>query len=174
MTALLVLWAAAAWGAVPAPPSSAAVSVHDFHVTYGRLAVEGTVAVARIRFFQDDLALALGRARGTDPVVLAADPEIDSLFLAYLADRFRLEVDGTALTGTIIGSGEDAIDHEPAWWYLVRFDAVAPIAGFTIRNTLLFEVHDDQKNMLKVVRLPDDQESSYTFSIEVPATTVEF
>jgi hypothetical protein len=168
VTALLALWAALAG------PPQPAFRAHDFHVTYGRLAVEGTVAVARIRFFRDDLEFALGGFGGRDWLRMAADPEVDSLFLAYLADRFILEVDGERLRGSIIGSGEDEIDHEPAWWYLVRFDAPGPIAGVAIRNTLLFELHDDQKNLLKVVRLPGDTERNYTFSIEEPSAVIQF
>lgn len=153
----------------PDPPRA-----HDFHVTYGRLAVEGDVAVLRIRFFRDDLAEALAAHAGRQDLRMKADAEVDGLFLKYLAEKFRLESGEEALKGRLLSSGEDEIDHEPAWWYLVQFDASAPIEGLAMSNTLLFELHDDQENMLKVVHFPDGTELAFTFSAEDPSVEVGF
>jgi hypothetical protein len=147
---------------------------HEFHVTYGRMAVEGNVAVARIRFYTDDLETTLARAAGEDSFRMETSPAVDSLFLAYFARQFQFIAAGEVLEGTIIGSGDDVVDREPAWWFLIRFDAGEPIGNFRVRNALLFDVFEDQKNMLKVIHLPDDTQRSYTFSAEEETIDVVF
>jgi len=145
----------------PAPP------VHEFHVSYARLAVEGGTAVLQIRFFRDDLEAALGPRAGVSALRLSASPEIDRIFSEYLAEKFQLVADGDSLPGTIIGSGEDTIDREPAWWYLVRYSSPHRIGEFQIRNVLLLETFEDQTTILRVLRLPDQTPVSVTFSAEL-------
>jgi len=147
---------------------------HEFHVTYGRMAIEGNVAVARIRFYTDDLEATLAHAAGEDSFRMETSPAVDSLFLAYFARQFQFNVAGKKLAGNIIGSGDDVVDREPAWWFLIRFDAGEPIGDFRIRNALLLDMFEDQKNILKVVHLPDDTQRSYTFSAEEETIDVVF
>lgn len=166
-----------AWIAVLAltafgPP--AVTTLHDFHVTYGRLAVEGRVAVARIRFYTDDLEATLAGTAGNDDFRMETSPAVDSLFQTYFAKQFQLTVDGQVLQGRIIGSGDDVVDREPVWWFLIRFDAPEPIGDFRVRNALLFDVFEDQKNILKVIHLPDETQRSYTFSAEEETIEVGF
>jgi hypothetical protein len=160
--------------AVLASLISAPRRVHEFHVTYGRMAIEGNVAVARIRFYTDDLEATMARAAGEDSFLMETSPAVDSLFLAYFAKQFQFIVSGNVLEGTIIGSGDDVVDREPAWWFLIRFDAGEPIGDFRMRNALLFDVFEDQKNILKVVHLPDETQRSYTFTAEEETIEVIF
>lgn len=143
------------------------VPAHEFHVSYARLAVEGGTAVLQIRFFRDDLEAALGPRAGVSALRLSASPEIDRVFLDYLAEKFQLIAEGESLPGTIIGSGEDTIDREPAWWYLVRYSSPQPIGQFQVRNSLLLETFEDQTTVLRVLRLPDQTPVSVTFSAEL-------
>lgn len=145
----LMLW--------PGPPA------HKFHVTYGRLAVEDTQALLRIRFFHDDLEATLAAFAGDPAFRLAADPHSDSLFTRYFNRTFVLAQDGHALPGRIVSSGEDMDGRERVWWYLLRFDAPAPLLRFTVSNRLLFEAFGDQKNIFKVMHLPGEQTRSYYF-----------
>ncbi len=147
---------------------------HEFHVTYGRMAIEGNVAVARIRFYTDDLEATMARAAGEDSFLMETSPAVDSLFLAYFARQFQFIVEGKVLDGTIIGSGDDVVDREPAWWFLIRFDAGEPVGDFRMRNALLFDMFEDQKNILKVVHLPDETQRSYTFTAEEETIEVIF
>lgn len=147
---------------------------HDFHITYGRMAVEGQVAVTRIRFYTDDLEATLASAAGADAFRMETSPSVDSLFLAYFARQFQLTVAGEVLEGKIIGSGDDVVDREPVWWYLIRFDAGKPIGSFRVRNALLLDMFEDQKNILKVIHLPDEAQRSYTFGAEEETIEVEF
>ena len=147
---------------------------HDFHLTYGRMAVEGNVAVTRVRFYTDDLEATMARAAGKDAFRMETSPAVDSLFLAYFARQFQLTIADQVLEGKIIGSGDDVVDREPVWWYLIRFDAGKPIGDFRVRNALLFDVFEDQKNILKVIHLPDETQLSYTFSADEETIEVVF
>ncbi len=136
---------------------------HDFHVTYGRLAVEDATAMLRIRFFFDDLEGALRAHHKRRGFRLSADPESDSLFLAYFHDKFALIGDGAPLRGEIVTSGEEAEGKERVWWYVLRFEAPAPLRKLTVRDALLFEVFSDQKNILRTLHLPDEAQETFYF-----------
>lgn len=164
----------AALALMTATGPEAVVTLHDFHVTYARMAVEGNVAVARVRFYTDDLEATMARAAGVEVFSMETNPSIDSLFQAYFARQFQLNVAGKTLDGTIIGSGDDVVDREPVWWFLIRFDAGHPIGDFQVRNALLLDMFEDQKNILKVVHLPDETQRSYTFSAEEETIDIVF
>ncbi|WP_457654181.1 DUF6702 family protein [Rhodocaloribacter sp.] len=156
MTPILILLLSLAAPVSDPPP-------HDFHVTYGRLAVEGPTAMLRIRFFHDDLEAALRAHHKRRDFRLEADPLSDSLFLAYFHDKFALESDGAPLRGEIVTSGEEREGRERVWWYVLRYDAPAPIRSLTVRDALLFEVFSDQKNIFRVLHLPDEKRETFYF-----------
>lgn len=147
---------------------------HDLHASYGNLGVEGAVAILQVRIFQDDLVEALRRFNGRESFRLEVTPEVDGLFLTYLARKFVLEVGGKALEGQIVGSGDDALDREPVWWYQVRYAAPEPIRSARITNTLLFEIFDDQSNVLRVVRFPEETRRAYYFAPGEETIQIEF
>lgn len=165
MNAWLSLWLAVVLGG--APP-------HDLHASYGNLGIEGTTAVLQIRIFQDDLEEALGKLGGKEVSLLEATPEIDALFLRYLAANFILEVEGSPLKGRILGSGSDELDREPVWWYQIRFDAPSPIQGARITNTILFELFEDQSNILRVARFPEGSRKAYYFAAGEETVEIRF
>jgi hypothetical protein len=149
-----------------APPTGAGASAmcgHDLHVSYGAAAVEGRVLSVRIRFFKDDLELALARRGGRPTTALAVGPEADAAVLSYLKSHLTVEVAGRALEATLVGSGEDELDREPVWWYAVQFEAQAALSAFRVRNTLLTELFDDQTNIVKFVHFPDQKQKTYSF-----------
>ena len=147
---------------------------HDFHVSYGSLAVEANVAMLRIRFFKDDLELALGPLSGEDRLVLTEAAVYDALFLRYLSKKLSIRSGEDELSGTVVSSGEDELDREPVWWYLVQFEAPETIESLEVRNTLLFEVFDDQKNLFKVAHFPEDVRRSYYFAKGEETATIDF
>lgn len=161
---------------VDLPPAAVVVEAppHDLHVSYGNLGVEGAVAILQVRVFRDDLEEALRRFHGRDDIQLEVTPAVDALFLAYLTEKFILEVRGEALEGRIVGSGDDALDREPVWWYQIRFAATEAIRAARITNTMLFEIFSDQSNVLRVVRFPEETRSAYYFAPGEETIEVEF
>ena len=137
---------------------------HDLHATYGNLGVDGSIAILQLRVFKDDLEEALQRFHDLDSFQLEVSPEADALFLRYMLEHFALEVDGQLLEGRIVGSGDDELDREPVWWYQLRFDAPGPIESARITNTILFEIFDDQRNVMRVVKFPEETRRAYYFA----------
>jgi hypothetical protein len=152
----------------------AGASPHDLHVSYGNLGVEGNTAILQIRIFKDDLEEALRRMEGLGAVRLEVSPAMDALSLRYLSGHFVLEVDGNPLKGQIIGSGEDELDREPVWWYQIRYEAKDPIRSARITNTVLFEIFDDQSNVLRVVRFPEGNRQAFFFGAGEETHEVSF
>lgn len=162
-------------GAAPDAAASAArrapVSrpvVHDFHVTYARMGVEGRVIQARLRFFQDDLEEALRRRIGANDVSLAADPQTDSLVTAYLAEHFQVRtpdpgtgVDDTALDGHIVASGEEIEGSERIWWYVMQYTSDREIRRVVVDSYVLLDLFDDQRNILRMQHFPSERQRTW-------------
>ncbi len=137
---------------------------HDLHITYGNLAVEGATAVYQIRVFRDDLVAALAGHAGESLLDMAASPEVDAIFLDYMEAHVRIRADGVLLEPALLASGEDELDREPVWWYRVQYRADAPVRQLSMVNTVLFELFDDQRNILRVVHFPGEARRTYYFA----------
>lgn len=169
LTACPAAWATRLEGARPSGSSGSGASslsslTHDLHVSYGNLGVEGSLAILQLRIFKDDLEQALGRLSGEEDLLMEVSPEMDGLFLEYLRENFVLEVGGKALSPILLGSGYDELDREPVWTYQVRYDAETPIRTARITNTILFEIFPDQRNVVRVVRFPEERRSAHYFA----------
>jgi len=160
------LLASAVSGASVASAASgaSAPAAHELHLAYGNLAVEGSLIAGRIRLFKDDLGRALGPMVGAASLTLQPGPEADALVMRYLRDNLSISVDGQELEATLLSSGEDELDREPVWWVLVQFRAPSPPEALHVRNTLLFDVHDDQRNIFKFVHFPDETQRTFYFA----------
>ena len=152
---LLVLGLVAGAAAAPAP-------AHELHETYADLAIEGGVVAGRIQFFKRDLEAALGPRVGADAITLTPGPEADALVLGYLRDRLRLEAAGKALEASLLRAEEIRLGHHPGWEVTLAWEATSPIGDLRIRNTLLFERHDDQRNVMRFVRFPEATRETVT------------
>lgn len=138
--------------AVPAP-------AHDFHVSYTRLAVEGTQIVAQIRLFSDDLTRALIERTKAQSVALGS-PASDAAFRTYLTSAFPVTVNGRALTPVVVSSTPD----KDMWAYVVTWTASAPVGAIALHNALLMELFDDQQNIVKVKHITSGKEETLFYS----------
>ena len=59
--------------------------------------------------------------------------------------------------------GPIAGEEPEMWWYTVRFEAPAPIRQLSLRNGVLFDLFDDQRNMTKVLHVASEKEFAYYF-----------
>jgi len=157
---------------IGSPAHSAAA--HKFHVTYSRLAIDGAEAMLRVRFFRDDLEKSLQVASGSDALKMQADARVDSVFTSYFNAHFILTHDGKPLTASIVSSGEEEDAHQPVWWYVMQFATDTPLDRFSVQNTLLFETFSDQKNIFKVMHLPDEKTMTYYFVEGDDASDIAF
>lgn len=138
-------------------------AAHDLHRVTADMAIEGRLLAGRLRFFKHELERALGPSMDADAVSLTPGPGADALVLHYVRDHLRIEAHGVVLEPTLIESGEDDLDRHRTWWVVVRYEAPAPIEHLDVRNTLLFEVFDDQRNVMKFVRFPEESQETVYF-----------
>lgn len=160
MFTLLITMLLAAGPVEATPPAP----VHNFHVGYANIAVEGQQAISRVRFFADDLEVALQAYTGEARFQLEASPETEAVFLRYLAEHFQLTADGERLTGVILQSGEETMGSERMWWYVLQYEAASPIEAVSLRNTMLFDAFDDQKNIVKIQHFPSERKQTLYFA----------
>lgn len=143
--------------------SSASVTPHKFHASYARMAVEGGVAACEIRFFKHDLEEAIAKHHKLAGYSLSPELEKDSLFVAYLNRTFKVTLNDTLATASLAGSGEETVGHEDMWWYLVTYDSGEAINKLSVTNRLLFELFDDQRNILRLQHFPSSKRETFYF-----------
>jgi hypothetical protein len=138
------------------------------------MAVEGNVAACEIRFFKHDLEDAVAAYAGLSGYQLGAGPKEDSLFIAYLDSKLTVRLNDAPTRAVLVGSGEETIRDEVMWWYMVNYDAPEAITHVDIQNRLLFELFDDQRNMMKVQHFPSQMQSTFYFVPDSDRRTLDF
>ena len=156
--ALLLLSLVVPRSPFPGPPRNAergARNVHDTHVSYTRMVLEGTTVAFRIRLFRDDLEKALRQFSGKADLTLSAGARADSLFGAYLGKTLTLEADGKRIVLRVSGSG---LERDPSAqevvWYVLEGDVPANPKRLGILNGVMFEMFRDQQNLVQLLREP--------------------
>ena len=150
----------------------AAGPVHELHETYADFAIEAGIVGGRVRFYQDQLERALGSMTGADAVTLKPGAAADSLVLRYVRDRLVLTARGDTLHPLLLRSGQEPLEHHQGWWVVLHYEADAPIDSLRVTNRLLFDVHDDQRNIMRFVRFPEETRETITLDAAHPAAVV--
>lgn len=125
---------------------------HNFHVSYGRLAVQDRTAVLQLRVFTDDLEQALARHHRRPAVRVENGPEVHALVTTYVNARLQVTAGGQRLTGRLVR----AVPDEEAWTFHFAYTGAQPLGALTVRNEVLMEVFDDQRNLFKVRYFPSE------------------
>lgn len=144
---------------VRAPDAMSAERQHDFHVSYTRMAVEQTVISAQIRLFSDDVTRALVE-RSRTPSLTLNSPQGEAAFQAYLAAQFPIVVNGRRLAPAVISSAQD----KDMWSYVVTWTSATAITSITLHNAALFELFDDQQNIVKIKHMASGRESTLFYA----------
>ena len=144
---------------------------HDVHASHTRVVFEGRTVALRVRLFHDDLQLALREFAGRADMELTAADRADSLFAAYFAKTVRLEADGTVPAFRVTASAAEP-DQVAGMvvWYVLEAQVAATPSRLTMLNALLFEVFDDQQNIVQVLRLPGEDRRTLYFNAREPQT----
>ncbi len=130
--------------------------VHDTHLSHARVVVEGSVVVARIRLFRDDVTRALKHPVGDDSTS-------KRLLSAYLNRTFGVRADNVALTAELLDGAADVEGDQPVWQVLVQWKAARPVTRLALRDQLLFETFSDQQNVAVVIAQPSDRRQTLYF-----------
>lgn len=147
--------------AIPPPPA------HPLHLATAQVAVEGRRVLVRLRTFEDDLEAALARFSGRESVSMAATPELDSLYLAYVAGRLAVAADGAELHPSLLASGvdlESGTGDTKVWWALLEYEAASEIRELGVRATVLYDLFDDQRNVIRVLHPATDRRHTFYFA----------
>ncbi len=139
--------------------------VHPFRLTVTDAAVFRTAIEARIRFFWDDLQLAVMEHTSDMEFELAETEEVDAIIEAYVNEMLVLEAGESAIQGKVTARGiEEAVRiDEVMWWYRLEYALPPEVERIEIRNRLLFNMFEDQRNLVNL-RTRSGRERTYYFS----------
>jgi hypothetical protein len=143
LTATTLAAAPSATAPVVAPPATA----HPIHSSLTEIArgADGAITL-RIRVFADDFSAAASRMAGRHP---SPDHVVtDSVAARYVARVVRLEHDAGTVRLSFGGQRRDA----EVVWLEFRGRVAGAATKLRLVNALLFELHDDQVNVVQVRR----------------------
>ena len=126
---------------------------HEFHVSKTEIDYNGSEKALQItlHIFLDDLELSMQR-QGAQKQFLCTEKELpgaDSVYLAYLKNNFQLEInDGQAVDYQWVGK-EISNDLAAVWTY-IEVPNVTTLRDIKVRNSIILDVHDDQKNIVQI------------------------
>ena len=126
------------------------LQIHEFHVSQCEVQyrpAEAHVAVV-LHIFIDDLEIAL-KAKGHDSLYLCTDKErfdANEIIGEYLNETFIFEADGESIKFTMLG--KEASEDLMAVWCYIEAENIFPFESAKIKNEILLETFDDQKNIL--------------------------
>ena len=132
---------------------------HDFHVSYTRMAIEPRMISAQIRLFSDDVTRALIE-RSKRAAITLDSPDGEVAFRAYLVAMFQVTANGRRLVPVVV-SGTTEKDM---FSYVVTWASATPITSLSMHNAALFELFDDQQNIVKVKHMASGRESTLFYS----------
>lgn len=166
-------------GAPPPLRTTATVphpALHDIHLTYSRVVVDGASVIFRVRLFHDDLERALQQhARNPALKVTPGAAAADTAFAAYFNANVPVSANGKRLVARVVQSGKDMdVTDQEMWWYLVELTAPAPVTSLSMRVGLLFEHFTDQRNIVTLLRIPGEKRYSMYFVREDAKEQVVF
>jgi len=132
---------------------------HDFHVSYTRMAIEPMVISAQIRLFTDDVTRALIE-RSKRAAITLDTPDGEAAFKAYLGDMFQVTANGRRLVPVVVSGASE----KDMFSYIVTWASATPITSLRMHNAALFELFDDQQNIVKVKHMASGKESTLFYT----------
>ena len=149
-----------ATGAVAAPAAP-----HPFRLSVADVGVTESALQARIRFFWDDLQVAVMEHTSDMEFELAENDEVDAIIEAYINDMMVLEAGESVVRGNVTARGvEDAVRiDEVMWWYRLEYSLPPSVERVRFRNRLLFNMFEDQRNIVNL-RTRSGRKRTYDFS----------
>ncbi len=152
---------------------TAAGEWHPFRLSVADAGLTGPVLHARIRFFWDDLQLAVMEHTGNAGFELAETPEVDSIIERYINDKLVLTAGDAVLPGRVMARGIDDADiiDEVMWWYRIEYPVDESAERIHVSNRLLFNVFEDQRNLLHL-KTRRGRERAWSFTVGEDNVTI--
>lgn len=145
-----------------APPVEAP---HNVRLSVATLETDAGALYVEVRFFWDDLQISIMERTSNMEFELAETPEVDRTVEQYINDMLTLEIDGEPLQGRVTARGiQDAPRaDEVMWWYRLEYPLSGAPERVYVKNRLLFNMFEDQRNILHVTTR-SGRERAYYFS----------
>jgi len=148
---------------------------HDLHMSNTDIHYKSDQKALQlsVRMFIDDLEDAI--EKNTDEeLILFSDkesPQADSLIEAYINENLKITIDQKPMSGIFIG--REMTEDLSAIWSYIEIENVDAFESNNIKNSLLLEMFDDQRNMIhvkvdnkrKAFHILDNKEMQKEFSL---------
>ncbi len=130
------------------------ISVCDINENRGTDGLELT-----FKIFYDDLLKAVGLEMGEE--LPEEYGNADTLIHRYIEDHFKLKINGEHVRLQYV----ESVSSPPAVWTTMSISYNEPIRSIYVRNDILTELYDDQRNLVNL-RI-DKEKSSLSFDTEM-------
>jgi hypothetical protein len=153
--------------------TSASSPAHPFRLSVADAVASGSGIDVRIRFFWDDLQFAVMEHTSDMEFRLAETEEVDAVVEQYVNDMLVLQADGSVFQGTLVERGiqEARNPDEVMWWYRFEYALVPSIDRIHVTNRLLFNMFEDQRNIVNM-KTRRGRERTYYFGWDEDNVTV--
>ncbi len=142
-----------------------AVSPHPFRLSVADAVVGEESLELRIRFFWDDLQFALMEHTSDMEFRLEEDAAVDAAVERYINEMLTIEAGERVLRGRVVARGVEGARNpdEVMWWYALEYPLDPGAERLRVRNRLLFNMFEDQRNLLHL-RTRGGRERSWYFT----------
>lgn len=149
---------------------------HDLHVSKSlvKYDAEAHTLEIELHIFLDDLEASLYEGGIHDRLNLCTEkehPKGDEYVEKYLNNRFRIMVNGEERKCEYI-SKKISDDYLATYCYL-RVPNVTKIENIGVKNVILMELYDDQRNIVEIV-VPNQKKKFFMFNRKYNEDFVEF
>ena len=149
---------------------------HEFHISKCEIAYNETDQAIQISLhvFIDDLEEALA-AKGLKNLAIGLDEETaeaEQHIADYLAERFEISIDGQQYDYYFLGK-ELSEDLQAIWCYL-EIENITSVKQLTVRNQILTQTFDDQKNIISIRSSTKGRKGYFLFDGTTFEDTVSF
>ena len=126
---------------------------HAFHLSKTDIVFKPTDKTVQItmHIFIDDLEAALVKTGATSLFIGTAKEKIEAktLIFNYLQSKFTVDINNKKIKYDFIGK-EITTDKQAIWIYL-EIKNIKNIKTLTVSNSVLIDLHSDQKNIIQVL-----------------------
>lgn len=149
---------------------------HDIHLSKSLVEynAESKSIQISMHIYLDDLEAILNQRGAPERLNLCTEkehPEGEQHLIEYLRDQFKVSVNGAVKPFAFVGK-EISEDYLAAWCYL-EIEQVPSIQVISIKNKVLMDLYDDQKNIVQVV-MPNKRKAYFMFDRKQNEETIKF
>ena len=147
----------------PLPAPGDADAIHNVRMSMATLETGARTLELEVRFFWDDLQIAVMERTSDMEFRLAETVEVDAVIEEYINEMLVLEAGGAPLQGRVVARGilDASRPDEVMWWYRLEYPVDSAPDRLYVRNRLLFNMFEDQRNIVHVTTASGNERAYY-------------